>query len=84
MQYTTSSPCAAASGGSQVLRGEFLSMTEGATFTLGQPVTVDVKVADECGNLLLGQQREEGGVARRACDRIADGLVLEIGCRFDR
>lgn len=48
---------AAASCGSQVLRGEFLSLVEGATFTLGQPVTVEVKVADECGNLLLGNEK---------------------------
>ena len=42
---------------SPTLRSEFLSMPEGFNVTIGQPATIDVKVADECGNLLVGNEK---------------------------
>jgi len=39
------------------LRSEFLSLPEGGAISVGQPVTIEVKVADDCGNLLLGNEK---------------------------
>jgi len=47
----------AASCRSPVLRSEFLSLPEGTAATIGQPTAIEVKVADECGNLLTGEER---------------------------
>ena len=47
----------AVSCSSPILRSEFLSLPEGSAAAVGQPVTIEVKVADECGNLVLGAEK---------------------------
>jgi len=47
----------AAGCNSPTLRSEFLSLPEGGAISVGQPVTIEVKVADDCGNLLLGNEK---------------------------
>jgi len=47
----------AVSCSSPVLRSDFLGIAEGTTFNVGQPVTIEVKVVDECGNLVLGTEK---------------------------
>ena len=47
----------ASSCASPSLRSEFLSLPEGGAITVGQPVSIEVKVADDCGNLLLGTEK---------------------------
>ena len=47
----------ATSCSSPTLRSEFLTLSEGSAITVGQPVSIEVKVADECGNFLLGSEK---------------------------
>lgn len=47
----------AASCNSSVLQSEFQSLPEGSAIAVGQPVSIEVKVADACGNLLLGTEK---------------------------
>lgn len=42
---------------SPVLRSDFVSLLEGGTVSIGQPVSIEVKVSDECGNLVLGTEK---------------------------
>ena len=73
-------PRDAANCGRPNLRAEFLSIPENTTVSVGQPVSLEVKVADECGNLLLGNERNaNSAVFAKFSNGDADLRLIPLG-----
>jgi len=62
------------------LRAEFLSLPEGSVMSVGQPVAIEVKVVDDCGNLLLGNENNtNSGVYAKFSNGDTDVRLVPIG-----
>jgi len=65
---------------SPTLRSEFLSLPEGGAATVGQPVSIEVKVADDCGNLLFGNEKNtNSAVYAKFSNGDPDVRLISIG-----
>jgi len=70
----------AAGCSSPTLRSEFLSLPEGGAISVGQPVPIEVKVVDDCGNLLLGNEKNTtAGVYAKFSNGDSDVRLVPIG-----
>jgi uncharacterized protein (TIGR03437 family) len=74
-----SSPRQAASCPNPALVGEFLAPLNGAAVLIGQPVSIQVKFADQCGNLLNTERGSGSGVVAQFGNGDGDVPLVSIG-----
>jgi uncharacterized protein (TIGR03437 family) len=69
----------AASCSNPALAGEFLAPLNGASAAIGQPVSIQVKFTDQCGNLLNAERGSGSGVVAQFSNGDGDVPLVSIG-----